>query len=150
MNLFKPLMLVGMGAVVLTAKAQDPQLSQFHAAPQHLNPALTGNTFQDRIALNYRLQWPGVQPGWETYCFAYDHRFADAKSGLGGYVMHDKAGTNGLAFTSLAGSYSYEARINHRKAFRLGLRMAYTQRAVDQSSFLFADQVIRDNAASSI
>ena len=32
-------MLSGLGAI-----AQDPQLSQFYAAPLYLNPALTGNT----------------------------------------------------------------------------------------------------------
>ncbi len=139
-------------ALVLTngLRAQDPQLSQFHAAPQYLNPALVGNTFQDRIALNYRLQWPGVQPGFETYAVAYDHNFAGANSGLGGMVMRDVAGTHGLAFTSLAMSYSYEARIDRKRALRFGLRMGYVLREVSPGGYLFADQVIRDNAARTI
>jgi type IX secretion system PorP/SprF family membrane protein len=137
-------------SMISKVNAQDPQFSQFYAAPQYLNPALTGNTFQDRIALNYRLQWPGVQPGFETYAFSYDHRFAKQSSGLGGYVIRDKAGTNGLTFTSIAMSYSYEARISHRKAFRTGLRLGYTMRGVDPSGFLFADQIIRDNAPRTI
>lgn len=137
-------------AAVLTSTAQDPQFSQFYAASQYLNPALTGNTFQDRVALNYRLQWPGIQPGYETYSFAYDHRFADAGSGLGGYVLRDKAGSNGLTFTKIAMAYSYEARLNRRKALRFGVRTGYTMRGVDPSGYLFADQVIRDNAATSI
>lgn len=132
------------------AAAQDPQLSQFYAAPQYLNPALAGNTHQDRLAMNYRLQWPGVQPGFETYAFAYDHRFADKNSGLGGFIMHDKAGSNGLYFTQLSLSYSYEARITNRKAWRMGLRLGYTSRGLDPSGFLFADQIIRDNAPTSI
>lgn len=130
--------------------AQDPQFSQFYASPQYLNPALTGNTWQDRIALNYRLQWPGVQPGYETFAFAYDHRFSGMGSALGGYVLRDKAGTNGLSFTKVALSYGYEARVAHRKAFRAGLRMGYTMRGVDHSGLLFADQVIRDNAPVSV
>ncbi|MDQ3101229.1 MAG: type IX secretion system membrane protein PorP/SprF [Bacteroidota bacterium] len=133
-----------------SAMAQDPQFSQFYAAPQYLNPALTGNTQQDRVALNYRLQWPGVQPGFETYSFAYDHRFAGLNCGLGGWVLKDKAGSNGLGFTSIAINYSYEARLNHRHAFRTGLRLGYTMRGVDPTGFLFADQVIRDNASRSI
>lgn len=130
--------------------AQDPQFSQFYAAPQYLNPALTGSTPQDRVAMNYRLQWPGVQPGFETYAFAYDHNFAGQSSGLGGYVIRDRAGSNGLTFTSVALAYSYEARTSHRSAVRAGLRMGYTMRGVDPSGFLFADQVIRDNAARTI
>lgn len=130
--------------------AQDPQLSQFHAAPIYLNPALTGNTHQDRIGLNYRLQWPGIQPGYETYAVAYDHNSTKLRSGFGAMILHDKSGSNGLAFTSMMGAYSYEARIDHRRAIRFGLRMGYTMRYFDPSNLLFADQVIRDNAARTI
>jgi len=143
------LIIVGLGAGTV-ALAQDPQFSQFYAASQYLNPAFTGNTVQDRVAMNYRLQWPGVQPGFETYSFAYDHNFADQSSGIGGYVIRDKAGSNGLTFTSVALAYSYEARISRRKAFRAGLRMGYTMRGLDPSGFLFADQIIRDNAPRTI
>ncbi|HRH70113.1 MAG TPA: type IX secretion system membrane protein PorP/SprF [Flavobacteriales bacterium] len=144
------LLLIASLTAVGTARSQDPQFSQFYAASQYLNPALTGNTFQDRIALNYRLQWPGVQPGYETYAFAYDHNFASAHSGLGGMVMRDKAGTYGLTFTTVAMSYSYEARINRRQAIRFGFRAGYTMRNVAPDGYLFADQIIRDNAATSV
>jgi type IX secretion system PorP/SprF family membrane protein len=137
-------------ALPLVIVAQDPQFSQFYATSQYLNPALTGNTFQDRVALNYRLQWPGVQPGYETFSFAYDHNFASAHSGLGGYVIRDKAGSYGLTFTTAAMSYSYEARLNRRQALRFGLRAGYTMRNVAPGGYLFADQIIRDNAPTSI
>lgn len=135
---------------VRTAHGQDPQFSQWYAAPQYLNPALTGNTHQDRIALNYRLQWPGVQPGYETYMAAYDHRFSTVNAGIGGMVLRDKAGTSGLTSTTVGLSYSYEARINYKRALRGGLRLGYTMRGVDQGGYLFADQVIRDNAPVSL
>lgn len=130
--------------------AQDPQLSQFYAAPMYLNPALTGNTYQDRIGLNYRIQWPGIAPGFETYAMGYDHNNAKAHSGYGLMVMHDRAGTNNLSFTHVGGSYSYEARINHAHAVRFGIRLGYTVRQTDLGSYVFADQVIRDNAATTI
>lgn len=130
--------------------AQDPQLSQFYAAPLYLNPALTGNTHQDRLILNYRTQWVGLPKGFDTYAVSYDHRSALANSGFGLMVMHDVAGSNGLAFTQVSGAYSYEARIDNRSAFRAGLRMGYTMRSYDPNNFLFADQVIRDNAATSV
>ncbi|MCB0768908.1 MAG: type IX secretion system membrane protein PorP/SprF [Flavobacteriales bacterium] len=132
------------------AQGQDPQLSQFHAAPQYLNPALTGNTYQDRIAMNYRIQWPSVGPGYETYAVAYDHRFAGANSGLGGMVMRDRAGSYGLTFTTVAMSYSYEARLNRRQAIRAGFRAGYTMRNVAPDGYLFADQIIRDNAPTTM
>ncbi len=143
--LFATAMLSGLGAI-----AQDPQLSQFYAAPLYLNPALTGNTFQDRIGLNYRLQWPAIGPGYKTYAVTYDHRSPAMNSGIGAMVMRDQAGTFGLSFTQAALSYSYEARLNRRQAIRGGLRMGYTMRSFDPRNLLFADQVIRDNAPTSI
>ena len=134
----------------LSASAQDPQLSQFYAAPLYLNPALTGNTHQDRIGLNYRLQWPAIGPGYKTYAVTYDHRSAAMNSGIGGMVMHDRAGSFGLNFTQAALSYSYEARLNRRQAVRGGMRVGYTMRSYDLRNMLFADQVIRDNAPTSI
>lgn len=132
------------------AKAQDPQFSQFYAAPLYLNPALTGNTFQDRVILNYRKQWLGIAPGYETYALAYDHNASKSKCGFGGMVLRDKAGTNGLAFTHAALSFSYEARIDHKHAVRFGSRMGWTIRDFDRSGLLFADQVIREGAPTSI
>lgn len=128
--------------------AQDPQLSQFYAAPMYLNPALTGNTFQDRVSMNYRLQWPHIGTGYRTYAVAYDHRSSATNSGIGGMVMHDQAGSYRLSFTQAALCYSYEARINRRSGVRGGLRLGYTQRAVDPSGLLFADQVIREASSS--
>lgn len=132
----------------LQTRAQDPQLSQFYAAPLYLNPALTGTTFQDRIALNYRLQWPSIGHGYETYALSYDHRSESTHSGIGGMVMHDQAGDFGLAFTQAAVSYSYEARLNRRQAIRGGLRAAYTMRSYDPGNLVFADQVIREASTS--
>ena len=94
-----------------TATAQDPQFSQFYAAPLYLNPALTGNTFQDRIILNYRKQWMGIAPGYETFAVSYDHNDTKLHSGFGGMVLRDVAGSNGLAFTHAAFNYSFEANV---------------------------------------
>ena len=130
------------------AVAQDPQFSQFYASPLYLNPALTGNTFQDRIILNYRKQWMGIAPGYETYAVSYDHNASKSHSGIGGMVLRDKAGTNGLAFTHAGFNYSFEARIDHKHAIRFGTRLGYTLRDIDRSRFVFADQVIRESPTS--
>lgn len=145
-----PLLFACVGVLALDIQAQDPQLSQFYAAPLYLNPALTGNTYQDRIGLNYRQQWPGIGPGFQTYMVNYDHRSEPIHSGIGAYIMRDQAGSYALSFTQAALSYSYEARINRRKAIRAGIRLGYTMRSYDPSNLLFADQVIRDNAPTSV
>jgi type IX secretion system PorP/SprF family membrane protein len=136
--------------VALFANAQDPQLSQFYAAPLYLNPALTGNTFQDRVIANYRKQWMGIAPGYETYCISYDHNASKEHSGIGGLIIRDKAGTNGLAFTHAAFSYSFEARLDRKRAIRFGTKLGYTIRDFDRSGYVFADQVIREGAPTSI
>ena len=143
-------LLVACMALFTRVFAQDPQFSQFYASPLYLNPALTGNTYQDRIGLNYRLQWPAIGPGYKTYAVNYDHRSESIHSGIGAMVMHDQSGTFGLSFTQAAFSYSYEARLDRRQAFRFGLRAGYSMRSFDPSNMLFADQVIRDNAPTSI
>lgn len=147
---FTCLLLIVLLLLALPTRAQDPQLSQFYAAPLYLNPALTGNTFQDRVILNYRKQWLGIAPGYETYAVSYDHNQSKLHSGIGGMVLRDVAGSNGLAFTHAALSYSYEARIDHKRAVRFGTRMGYTLRQFDQSSLVFADQIIREDPTSSI
>lgn len=150
MNNFRLLSILAIVLLGRSMNAQDPQLSQFHAAPQYLDPALAGNTVQDRIALNYRLQWPGIQSGFETYAAAYDHNFAGGNSGIGGMIMRDVAGTNGLAFTSMSLSYSYEARIHRKRALRFGLRMGYVLRQWSTGAYIFSDQILRDNATRTI
>ncbi|MFT3885778.1 MAG: type IX secretion system membrane protein PorP/SprF [Flavobacteriales bacterium] len=130
----------------LRSLAQDPQLSQFYAAQMYLNPALTGNTYQDRIGVNYRLQWPGIGPGYRTYALSYDHHADQAHSGFGAMVMRDQAGSFGLAFTQASLSYSYELRLDRKHAIRAGIRTSWTNRSFDPTNLLFADQVIRENA----
>jgi type IX secretion system PorP/SprF family membrane protein len=139
-------------ALLLTfsLRAQDPQFSQFYASPLYLNPALTGNTYEDRLILNYRKQWPGTGPGYNTYAISYDHNYHKAHSGVGGLIVRDVAGTSNLAFTHAAIAYSYEARIDHKHAVRLGARLGWTRREYDPSGLVFADQVIRENAPSTI
>ena len=144
------LLLITLFLLKPSASAQDPQFSQFYASPLYLNPALTGNTYQDRIILNYRRQWLGIAPGYETYCVSYDHNDSKLHSGFGGMVLRDVAGSNGLAFTHAAFNYSFEARIDHKRAVRFGTRLGYTLRQFDQGSLVFADQIIREDPSASI
>ena len=134
----------------LSTFAQDPQLSQFYAAPLYLNPALTGNTTQERAILNYRMQWTGIPKGFATYAMSYDHRTDNMHHGYGIMVMRDQAGTHNLAFTHVDLNYAYEAPIDRKRSVRMGLKVGYTVRDYDPSNLLFADQVIRDNAPTSV
>ncbi len=130
-------------------QSQDPQFSQFYAAPLYLNPAFTGNTIKKRFILNYRNQWPSVSKSFISYAFSYDYNFQKSNSGMGLMLIHDKAGTNGLRFTNAGGSYSYNIPLSQKHFVRTGIRASYTIRDYDPSSLLFADQVITGASATS-
>ena len=46
--------------------AQDPQFSQFYAAPLYLNPAFAGSSELARVGINYRNQWPAMPGNFVT------------------------------------------------------------------------------------
>ena len=71
--------LFGLGSVT----AQDPQYSQFYAAPLYLNPAFAGSTGQNRMGINYRNQWPSIDANFNTISAFYDTYMEDINSGLG-------------------------------------------------------------------
>lgn len=92
--------------------AQDPHFSQFYANPLYLSPSLAGATDGGRIALNYRDQWPGITEAFKTFSFSFDNFFNTFNSGLGFYLIRDKAGSAGLTSTNAAFQYSYNLQIN--------------------------------------
>ncbi len=130
-------------------KAQMPQFSQFYAVPMYMNPAFTGNTIQGRLSLDYRLQWPSVPGAFKTFQLSYDHNISEANSGVGVMVLHDKAGSGGLTYTSFAGLYSYDIVFNRKLRAKLGLRASYNQRVLDVTKLVFTDQLLRNGALTS-
>ena len=86
------LMLVLEGAVT----AQDPQFSQFYAAPLYLNPAMAGSTGQARAGINYRNQWPAIDANFTTMSAYFDYFIEDKNSALGMIITRDKEGLAGL------------------------------------------------------
>lgn len=123
--------------------SQDPQFSQFYAAPSYLNPALIGNTYGGRIILNYRNQWPAIDNGYVTYAFSYDYNFSKINSGFGLSVISDRAGAGSLQFTQFNLLYSYNLPITRFVGFRAGLYFAYANMSIEYANLIFADQYIR-------
>src|SRR5688500_10120908 len=79
-----------------TANAQDPQFSQFYAAPLYLNPAFAGSTNQARAGINYRNQWPAIDANFTTMSFFADYFIEDKNSDVGLLVTRDREGLAGL------------------------------------------------------
>ena len=80
------------------ALAQDPELTQFYAAPVYTNPALAGSAVcqtgaAGRFATNYRNQWPNLPGTFRSYCASWDQHMPAVGGGVGAMVFHDVAGS---------------------------------------------------------
>jgi type IX secretion system PorP/SprF family membrane protein len=120
--------------------AQDPQFSQFYAAPLYLNPAFAGSTGQARAGINYRNQWPAIAANFTTMSAYFDYYIEDKSSGVGVLLTRDQEGLLGLRSLSLALQYSYELKITKNLGFRPGFQAAVYNRNVNFSKLTFGDQ----------
>ena len=123
-----------------TVTAQDPQFSQFYAAPLYLNPAFAGSTSQARAGINYRNQWPAIDANFTTMSAFFDYFIEDKNSGIGGVLTRDREGLAGLRSLSLALQYSYELSITPNLGFRPGFQAAIFNRDVNFDKLTFGDQ----------
>ena len=121
-------------------QAQDPQFSQYYAAPLYLNPALTGINQQGRAGINYRNQWPSINAGFETYSAFLDYNIDEYNSSVGGIVTTDKEGIEGLRSTTIGLQYAYQVRLNYKWTFRPAIQASYTFRDVNFDNLTFGDQ----------
>ena len=127
------LLLCFLGLYCGEVKGQDPQFSQFYAAPLYLNPAFAGSTQMTRIGLNYRNQWPSIEASYLTYSGFADHFFIDANSGVGLMVMSDRENLAGLRMNYVAVQYAYQLSISQKWTFRPGFEASYVMRDLDYS-----------------
>src|SRR4051812_20306437 len=100
------LMFVGCLLLSCTVRAQDPQYSQFYAAPMYLNPAFAGTTDDSRAMFNHRIQWPKLDATFITSSFAFDHYFDRYNSGVGFIVTTDRISASELRSTDVGLQYS--------------------------------------------
>lgn len=120
--------------------AQDPQFSQFYAAPLYLNPAFAGATNQNRMGINYRNQWPAIDANFTTISAFYDTYIESKNSGIGVLLTRDREGILGLQSMSLALQYSYDLKIVEGLSFRPGAQIAIVNRSINFDRLTFGDQ----------
>lgn len=132
------LILVGF---TLKVQAQDPQFSQFYAAPLYLNPGFAGSAELARVGINYRNQWPAYPTNFVTYAGYFDYYFDEYNSGVGIMLMSDKEGLAGLKTNSVALQYAYQLRITDGLIFRPGLEGSYVMQNIDKGNLTFGDQI---------
>lgn len=129
-------------APIYRAFAQDPQYSQYYAAPLYLNPALAGSELMGRVGFNYRNQWPSIEAQFTTFSAYYDTYLPEYNSGIGVHVMQDSEGASKLRSTSVSAMYSYELRLGDNLYFRPGFQASYIRREIGfYENLVFANQI---------
>lgn len=127
--------------IIRAAVAQDPEFSQYYAAPLYLNPAFTGTTEDHRFIANYRNQWPNVARGYRTLAVSYDYNLADYNSGFGLLATVDQAGTAGMKSSQVNFLYSYKWNVSNKWVISSGLNFGYASRSIDWNRLIFGDQL---------
>lgn len=129
----------------LAGIAQDPEFSQYYAAPLSLNPAFTGTASDHRFILNHRIQWPSITNGFVTSALSYDYNMESLNSGVGLLIMTDKAGTANLKSTAVNFQYAYKVSLQDKWVLSSGLNFGLGNRNIDFSKLVFGDQLEFDS-----
>jgi type IX secretion system PorP/SprF family membrane protein len=124
----------------LSVTAQDPQFSQFYAAPLYLNPAFAGSTQQGRVGMNYRNQWPAIDANFTTISAYADFFIEDKNSGVGAILTRDYVGIVGLQSISFSLQYAYQLQLTKEWSFRPGVQIGIVNRSINFGSLTFGDQ----------
>jgi type IX secretion system PorP/SprF family membrane protein len=128
------------GACLEICQAQDAQFSQFFANPLYQNPAFAGATGMNRVAFNYRIQWPALAANYQTVSGSYDRYFEKIRSGIGLQVWNDTQGFGGLSALDIGLHYAYQLKLSDRFTYRHGLQVSYSQRSGGYAALTFGTQ----------
>lgn len=132
----------------METQAQDPEFSQYFAAPLHVNPALAGISFGPRININYRNEWPGIDNAYATYAVSYDQHFEKISGGVGVSLLADQV-AGGLLNTYRAGlMYSYLLSLSDNFGVKIGAEAGVIYKTIDRQKFVFGDQIEPGNISN--
>jgi type IX secretion system PorP/SprF family membrane protein len=126
------------------AAAQDAQFSQYFAAPLYVNPAFTGTALRNRVAFNYRKQWPGIAGSFETIAASYDTYLPSKRSGVGILIHNDRAAAGAVQNLVGVASYSYMLPISSKYTVNFGAQAGLGQRNFNLSQLTFGSQVANE------
>ncbi|MCB9188694.1 MAG: type IX secretion system membrane protein PorP/SprF [Flavobacteriales bacterium] len=142
------IILIVMGVSV--GYAQDPQFTQFFAASAYLNPAFAGATFQNRAAMTYRNQWPGVPKAFNSMNAAVDMNFNKINTGVGVNLYNDNAGTGGLKTTNFSLQVAHQFKLKRDLYVRPAIQYGLIHKRIDFADLTFGDQLVRNGAPNTI
>ena len=136
---YKRILVVVAGLLAfMDAKAQDPEFSQFYAAPLYLNPAFAGTAGGPRFNLNYRNQWPGINNAYEHFAFSYDQHIPTLGGGIGVLVTSDDQANGVFKNTHVGAMYSYLLKVNKEVTIKAGIHTTYANHSVNGNNLIYA------------
>lgn len=127
---------------------QDPQFTQFYAAPLYLSPSFAGSSGSTRLIMNFRDQWPKLQGDFVTYALSLDHYLEKYSSGVGLLFFRDQAGGGLVNTTNIGINYSYNFKITRKWHLSPGIQVYYYVKNINYNKLLFSDQITRDYISS--
>lgn len=126
-------------------------MAHFDAAPQYLNPALTGMYFGEkldyRFNVNYAAQTLGmISNVYNTAAVGYDMHIK--KFGLGGYIINSRAGeSNYNVFNCLlSGAYEISIDPTYRHNLVTGVQFGLFSSSFNQEKLYFESQYSTSDA----
>ncbi|MDG2455221.1 MAG: type IX secretion system membrane protein PorP/SprF [Bacteroidia bacterium] len=128
----------------LHVQAQDPEFTQFYAAPVYTNPAMAGTGAcggGGRAVLNYRNQWPSLPGTFITTSASYDQHFDKIGGGVSLMILDDRAGEGLLRSQSVSAGYAFQLPVTRKFTMRFGIEGQYGQRSIDWERLRFEDQI---------
>lgn len=127
--------------------AQDPQLSQYFAAPLYLNPAFTGESEKWRAGMTHRRQWLGLDHHYTTTSAYADLYIGKISSGLGVILNEHVESVFNLHTREFGLSYAYDLKLrdnyknNDDMHLRVGAQFSTFQKSFDFDKLLFGSQI---------
>lgn len=139
---------IGLMALAIMLKAQDPQFSQFNANPLYLNPALTGFFDGDyRLAANYRSQWGSFTNTYRTAAASaelslFKGQLKDDNFAVGLHFYNDVAGTAAFGSNQLTLSIGYRKQLGRKVKHTLGIGGQFNMigQRIDTEKLIFDNQ----------
>lgn len=124
-----------------SAKAQDPEFTQFYVSSMYMNPAMVGSYSCPVVTSQYRNQWPSLSGQYVTTSISYDDYIPEISGGLGFMIMSDKAGPTVLSTTGASLAYSNHLDLSRNFSIRTAMQASAFQEYLDGSKFRFNDQI---------
>ncbi len=119
---------------------QDPQLSQFYAAPLLISPAFAGIDGSSRVNFNHRNQWPNLSANYQFSAVSADFSLNQYNMGLGLLVTNDVQFSN-LRTTNLGLQYAYHLNLSEDQSLSFGLQGSFVSRGLSNTNLIFGDQL---------